>query len=226
MPPKKNKKKTKFVVSGDEVLNMSGIGKSFTADLNESGTGGKGQLKESDSFIFTGAESEIQRITTEGDDINSSRLSGLNSGREGGQDGEEEKNDGGFSSRSETSPGKEMILTQLQKETATLDLQEQLAAQLKETTTTTADAKTDDEEAARIAEEEREREAEDKRIRESEEQLQNKLLEEERVRLDSRVEYFKGVYEEIQEQVSRVEVDNVESINSILKVAEEAALPV
>lgn len=76
-------------------------------------------------------------------------MSGLNSGREGGQDGEEEKNDGGFSSRSETSPVKEMILTQLQKETATLDLQDQLAAQLKEQETN--DAQADDVEAVRIA---------------------------------------------------------------------------
>lgn len=164
MPPK-GKKRTKYVVSGNEVLNVSGVGKAITVDLNESGISGGKQLKQSDSFIFTGTESEIQRVTTEGDDNNSSKLSGLNSGREGGQDGEEEKNDGGFSSRSESSPDKEMILSQLQKETANLDLQEQLAQQLKE------EANINDEEAARIEQEEREREAEDKRIRESEEQL-------------------------------------------------------
>jgi hypothetical protein len=127
MPPK-NKKKgnnkgTKFVVTGEEVLNVSGVGKAITNNLNESGMSASKKLKETDSFIFTGTESEIQRVTTEGDDNNSSKLSGLNSAREGGQDGEEEKNDGDLSSRSESSPEKEMILSQLQKETASLDLQ-------------------------------------------------------------------------------------------------------
>ena len=84
-----------------------------------------------------------------------------------------------------------MIFTQLQKET--LDLQEQLASQLKDQSTT--DATFNDEDAVRIAEQE----AEDKRIREIEEQLQAKLLEEERVRLDSRVSYFKGIYEDIEQ---------------------------
>jgi predicted flap endonuclease-1-like 5' DNA nuclease len=39
MPPKKNKKNkgTKFVVAGEEVLNMSGVGKAITNNLNESG---------------------------------------------------------------------------------------------------------------------------------------------------------------------------------------------
>ena len=59
MGPKKNKKKTKFVVTGEEVLNVSGLGKQITKDLNESGSVNKDQAKESDSFIFTGNESEI-----------------------------------------------------------------------------------------------------------------------------------------------------------------------
>jgi predicted flap endonuclease-1-like 5' DNA nuclease len=84
MPPKNKKKNkgTKFVVAGEEVLNMSGVGKAITNNLNESGilSAGK-QLKETDSFIFTATESEIQRVTTEGDDHNSSKLSGLNSAR-------------------------------------------------------------------------------------------------------------------------------------------------
>lgn len=150
MPPKKNKKGnnkgTKFVISGEEVLNASDVGKANTSNLNESGISAGKELKKSDSFIFTGTESEIQRVTTEGDDNNSSKISGLNSAREGGQDGEEEKNDGDSSSRSESSPGKEMILSQLQKETATLDLQEQLAEQLKEL----EEPNIDDEEAAKI----------------------------------------------------------------------------
>ena len=115
MPPKKSKKGnskgTKFVITGEEVLNASDVGKAITANLNESGISAGKELKKSDSFIFTGTESEIQRVTTEGDDNNSSKISGLNSAREGGQDGEEEKNDGDSSSRSETSPGKEMILS-------------------------------------------------------------------------------------------------------------------
>jgi hypothetical protein len=160
---KGNNKGTKFVVTGDEVLNVSGVGKAITNNLNESGMSASKQLKESDSFIFTGTDSEIQRVTTEGDDNNSSKISGLNSAREGGQDNEEEKNDGDLSSRSESSPEKEMILSQLQKETANLDLQEQLAEQLQESLGANI---IDDEEAARI---EREREAEDKRIREEEE---------------------------------------------------------
>ena len=126
MAPKNKGKKgkgTKFVVSGEEVLNVSGVGKAITNNLNESSMSASKQLKEIDSFIFPGTESEIQRVTTEGDDNNSSKLSGLNSAREGGQDGEEEKNDGDLSSRSESSPEKEMILSQLQKETASLDLQ-------------------------------------------------------------------------------------------------------
>jgi len=84
MGPKKNKKKTKFVVSGEEVLNVSGVGRQITKDLNESGSVNKDQAKESDSFIFAGNESEIQPVNTEGDDNNSSRMSGLNSAREGG----------------------------------------------------------------------------------------------------------------------------------------------
>ena len=117
MPPKgkggKKGKGTKFVVTGEEVLNVSGVGKAITNNLNESGMSASKQLKDSGSFIFPGTESEIQRVTTEGDDNNSSKLSGLNSAREGGQDGEEEKNDGDLSSRSESSPEKEMILSQL-----------------------------------------------------------------------------------------------------------------
>jgi predicted flap endonuclease-1-like 5' DNA nuclease len=39
MPPKNKKKNkgTKFVVAGEEVLNMSGVGKAITNNLNESG---------------------------------------------------------------------------------------------------------------------------------------------------------------------------------------------
>jgi hypothetical protein len=117
MPPKnkggKKGKVTKFIVTNDDVLNVSGVGKAITKNLNESGLSASKQLKESDSFIFTGTDSEIQRVTTEGDDNNSSKISGLNSAREGGQDNEEEKNDGDLSSRSESSPEKEMILSQL-----------------------------------------------------------------------------------------------------------------
>ena len=113
MAPKKNKKgkQTKYLITPSEVLNMSGVGKAIVAEMNKSGISASKQLKESDSFVFAGTESEIQRVTTEGDDFNSSKLSGLNSGREGAQEGEEEKEDGGFSSRSESSPDKEMILS-------------------------------------------------------------------------------------------------------------------
>ncbi len=86
MGPKKGKKnnKTKYIVTNEEVLNMSGVGKSLNADLNESGTGGNNQQKDGDSFIFTGAESEIQPVTTDGNDNNSSHLSGFNSARDAG----------------------------------------------------------------------------------------------------------------------------------------------
>ena len=112
MAPKKNKKgkQTKYLITPSEVLNISGVGKAIVAEMNKSGISAGKQLKESDSFVFAGTESEIQRVTTEGDDFNSSKLSGLNSGREGAQGFEEEKEDGGFSSRSESSPDKEMMI--------------------------------------------------------------------------------------------------------------------
>ena len=108
MGPKNNKKKTKFVVSGEDVQMISQKSMN-TSELNDSTAG---QQKNTDSFIFTGKMSEIQK--TEGDDANLSRISGQNSGR----NQYEEEKEGFFSSRSDNSEKNQMILTQLQIEDA------------------------------------------------------------------------------------------------------------
>ncbi len=91
-----------------------------------------------------------------------------------------------------------MILTQLQNEEDPLTKIDQLAEQL----VTSEDA---------LAKKE-----EEDRIKEAEEKEQIRLFDEERARLDSRVEHFDKIYDGLKTSANRLQVENVEAINKLL----------
>ena len=95
-----------------------------------------------------------------------------------------------------------MILTQLQNDEDALTKIDQLAEQL----VTSDDAR--EEEVAKKEEEER--------IREAEEKEQIRLFDEERARVDSRVNHFDKIYDGLKTNANRLQVENVEAINKLL----------
>jgi hypothetical protein len=65
-------------------------------------------------------------------------------------------------------------------------------------------------------EEELAKKEEEDRIREAEEKEQIRLFDEERARVDSRVEHFDKIYDGLKTSANRLQVENVEAINKLL----------
>ena len=65
-------------------------------------------------------------------------------------------------------------------------------------------------------EEELAKKEEEDRIREAEEKEQIRLFDEERARVDSRVEHFDKIYDGLKISANRLQVENVEAINKLL----------
>jgi hypothetical protein len=65
-------------------------------------------------------------------------------------------------------------------------------------------------------EEELAKKEEEDRIREAEEKEQIRLFDEERARVDSRVEHFDKIYDGLKTSANRLQVENVETINKLL----------
>lgn len=65
-------------------------------------------------------------------------------------------------------------------------------------------------------EEELAKKEEEDRIREAEEKEQIRLFDEERARVDSRVEHFEKIYDGLKTSANRLQVENVEAINKLL----------